>query len=298
MPLDLARSLIKPGPVIDNLRQQRRAAAMLRLRAAAQDDATYNDAASNAYETGDGDWRIEQSEDGFYIYDANDVEQFSVRDGAAWAGGGAVKLDENGIAIITQSDGSEPDSQIIKYTLSDGTILSRLVATYAETAGLSSTNQLHLRAKELTEGIDTARVRITAIDDSGTTQAEVYVESADNDGTVAITADHITMTGLLSLPSSGNLTISGGAITITGSRHKVDTEGGAATDDLDTINGGSDKGLLILSTVNNSRDVTLKDGTGNLQLAGDCTLFNARDRIILEFDSVLAVWCEITRSIN
>jgi hypothetical protein len=108
----------------------------------------------------------------------------------------------------------------------------------------------------------------------------------------AITADKLTV------PNAGTLTIASGAITVTGSRHAVDTEAAAASDDLDTINGGSDRLVLVLNTVSNSRDVTLKDGTGNLRLAGDCTLGTSNDRIVLEYVSSTATWVEVSRSIN
>ena len=103
---------------------------------------------------------------------------------------------------------------------------------------------------------------------------------------------------LLLTPQSGALTIASGVITATDSVHRVDTEGFAATDDLDTINGGSDGYVLILRTAVNGRDVTLKDGTGNLYLAGDFTLSHTEDTITLRFDALLNGWVEVSRSDN
>lgn len=91
-------------------------------------------------------------------------------------------------------------------------------------------------------------------------------------------------------------TISGGAITAGNGFVAVDTEGGAATDDLDTINGGQSGDEIILRTASSARDVVLKDGTGNLALAGDFTLSTVRDTIRLIYTG--SQWLELSRSSN
>ena len=63
-----------------------------------------------------------------------------------------------------------------------------------------------------------------------------------------------------------------GAITRTQVNHKIDTEAEAATDDLDTIDGGVDGEIIRVMCVSESRVPTLKDGTGNLDLGGDIAL--------------------------
>jgi hypothetical protein len=102
--------------------------------------------------------------------------------------------------------------------------------------------------------------------------------------------------GFLSLDTPTELTIASGAVTVTRSFHDIDTEGDAATDDLDTINGGSAGDILTLKTVTGSRDVTVKDATGNLRLAGDFTLTSPNDTITLIKYST--VWIETSRSDN
>jgi len=102
--------------------------------------------------------------------------------------------------------------------------------------------------------------------------------------------------GVTSLGSFTNLDISSGAITITSSTHKVDTEGGAATDDLDTINGGTDGSILVIQSNNNDRDVSAKDGTGNLQLAGNYELNHSSRKLTLIKSG--SVWYELSRSSN
>lgn len=96
----------------------------------------------------------------------------------------------------------------------------------------------------------------------------------------------------------GTKTIAAGAIDVGEfSSYAVDTEGAAATDDLETITGASFAGQrLVLRAANSGRDVVVKDTVGNLRTAGDFTLTHAHDRIELEWDG--ATWVEITRSDN
>ena len=102
--------------------------------------------------------------------------------------------------------------------------------------------------------------------------------------------------GAFSTPTAGELTISAGAVTVTGGYHTIDTESDAATDDLDTISGGNDGQFLVIQAANAARTVVAKDGTGNLQLAGDFSLDNTQDTLTLIFSSALSAWCEISRS--
>lgn len=93
-----------------------------------------------------------------------------------------------------------------------------------------------------------------------------------------------------------SLTVDSGQITPLADWHWVDTEGGAATDDLVTINGGYEGRRLILFATSSARDVVLKSGAGNLRLAGDFTLTHADDSIELIFRN--NAWVEIGRSDN
>lgn len=103
----------------------------------------------------------------------------------------------------------------------------------------------------------------------------------------------------LSVGSSSELTISSGAITVTGSYHSVDTESDAATDDLETVNGGSDGAILILRAANDARTVVCKDfvaAPDNLLMAGDFSLTSVHDSIIFFHDT--GFWIELSRSDN
>lgn len=69
---------------------------------------------------------------------------------------------------------------------------------------------------------------------------------------------------LLNFEDATELTISSGAVTATQSYHTVDTEGDAASDNLDTISGGSEGDVLIIRAANTARTVVLTDGVGNI----------------------------------
>src|SRR5262245_59128466 len=102
----------------------------------------------------------------------------------------------------------------------------------------------------------------------------------------------------LTLGASTELTIAAGVVTATAGYFSVDTEANAAADDLDTITAGSgaiEGSIVILRAENVARIVTVKDGTGNLLLRGDCPL-SATDRTLtLLYDGTN--WRELARSV-
>lgn len=100
----------------------------------------------------------------------------------------------------------------------------------------------------------------------------------------------------LSFGTETELTIASGEVTVTGSRHRIDTEADAATDDLVTISGGTDGMIVTLRAENDARDVVVKNGA-NIRLNGaaDFTLDRVYDRLTLMYDSALSAWVEIGR---
>jgi hypothetical protein len=108
-------------------------------------------------------------------------------------------------------------------------------------------------------------------------------------------AEHMHRT--LRMGSSSELTIAGGVITRTQSNHRIDTEGDAASDDLDAINGGESGDLLFLRAENGARTVVVKDATDNLYLEGDMSLDSIYDYILL-LNVGGSSWYEISRSNN
>lgn len=117
------------------------------------------------------------------------------------------------------------------------------------------------------------------------------------DGDVMARADNNftgnnNFTGKMRFPDDGELTIATGAITVTGVKHTIDTEADAASDDLDTINGGSDGQVLFIRANNDARTVVLKHNTGNIYCTGlaDITLDNYSDTIALDYSGALSKW--------
>ncbi|MPZ57626.1 MAG: hypothetical protein GEU91_14225 [Rhizobiales bacterium] len=88
--------------------------------------------------------------------------------------------------------------------------------------------------------------------------------------------------------------IASGAVTVTKGYAVVSCETGSA-DDLATINGAFDGALLALSGTA-GETITVKDGTGNLKLAGDCVLDNFDDTLTLIKRGT--DWLELSRSNN
>ncbi|MCB0126720.1 MAG: hypothetical protein KDE58_30890 [Caldilineaceae bacterium] len=91
-------------------------------------------------------------------------------------------------------------------------------------------------------------------------------------------------------------TISGGSVPFSASLITLDTEGGAGTDDLTTVTGGSFGDILCLRITSASRTVTIKDGTGNFQLPSDRLLDFAHDTWLGVFNGVW--WCELNYANN
>ncbi|MQB01654.1 MAG: hypothetical protein GEU78_15420 [Actinobacteria bacterium] len=156
----------------------------------------------------------------------------------------------------------------------------------------------------------------TPVDDNGIQNAitivrhdgarkEMYggvVQVMSTDGNVRLEKDltngRYKLNAAVVVGPATTITIAAGVVTVTGSYHTVDTEGSAASDDLDTINGGVTGQLLVLNAINSARTVVMKNGTGNISLAGsDFVMDHRNDRIMLQFDAAGAgAWVELSRS--
>ena len=108
--------------------------------------------------------------------------------------------------------------------------------------------------------------------------------------------DTVSIDGFFGFAGRSELTVATGVVTATRSYHLIDTQDDDATDDLVTINGGVLGDRLVLQSIDSGRDTTLKDGSGNLRLAGDFVLDNIEDRIELIHDG--SNWHELSRSSN
>jgi hypothetical protein len=107
-------------------------------------------------------------------------------------------------------------------------------------------------------------------------------------------SSYFGIAGLLTLTAQTYKTISSGAFTIAApGLYPVETEGAAATDDLDTISGGTTGDIICLMAYNTAHTVILKHGTGNLALQGarDGVLANNRQMMVLRWDGTW--WSEL-----
>lgn len=99
----------------------------------------------------------------------------------------------------------------------------------------------------------------------GDTDANLFFVDASTDrvgiGTNApaqlLDVDGTAIIQTLMTDASTELTIASGAITVTQTFHRVDTEADAASDNLDTINGGADGQFLVIRAENTAREVVV-----------------------------------------
>lgn len=105
-------------------------------------------------------------------------------------------------------------------------------------------------------------------------------------------AHSINDAGMLEFDDCTELTISSGAVTVTQNYHKLDTQGDAGADDLDTINGGSAGMWVVFRDVNDSRDVTLKHNTGNIYCSSgaDITISDTTEFVFGIYDDGMSKW--------
>lgn len=93
-------------------------------------------------------------------------------------------------------------------------------------------------------------------------------------------------------------TVAAGAFTAIYSQYDIDTEGAAATDDLDTITLGTGLGegsLLVLAPANVAHVVTVRDSVGNIKLAGgNFPLDSVKKTLTLYYDG--GSWVELARA--
>jgi len=257
------------------------------------------------------------------------VLQFGLNalNGKAYAGAGAVVLDVDGIAITIDSLSDVTNQNAIKF-LKTGVEWSRIVGYKSGGANL-----LTFKANAITGTPSGVNINATAPStflasvglnaQSGTTVAGIGL-SADSNGTSVITINptfdgnvNMDVNGTSGTPitthNSGTnvftlrrhfvmeqalATISSDSVAITNPFMIIDTEAAAATDNLATITGAQQEGqYLVLRSTNNGRDITVKDGTGNIQLSGgDRLLSNVKDKLVLIWDGT--DWCELSFADN
>jgi len=237
---------------------------------------------------------------------------------------GAIRMD--GVGIQLQTTGDATDLSIAIYFLNPLSSDPTTVYPRAELAGsggqVFSQDQSLVRFRGYgasdryvglnSQGVNSGGSNIDRLDmilesKFGTSVAQVVAKSRTASGYSSVTNDaNLTeIYGFLNLGnfSPSTVTIATGAITPDSSFCFVDTEAAAATDNLDTINAPTSISaesctVLILRAVSSARTVVVKDGTGNINCAGDMTLDNTQDTITLIWTGAGQGWLEIARSNN
>ena len=209
-----------------------------------------------------------------------------------------------GASILVQTEGTIGSDRIpTKITFQTGTDASPTVLT----------SVLSLGSDKIATFAGVITVTDTTDASSSTTGAGVFAGglSAEkkghfgtgittDSGGVTITAGDLTLTaGILNLGAVAILTLdTNGEVTLTQTTHRIDTFESAVTDDLNTINGGTSGDIIIVQSVNNGRDIVIKNGTGNIDTAsaGDFTCTTNTDRWVGQFNGTN--WIELSRSDN
>lgn len=101
--------------------------------------------------------------------------------------------------------------------------------------------------------------------------------------------------GNIKYAAETGLTISSGAVTASQNMHTIETESGAASDDLATINGGAAGDELYIRAVNGDHTVVVKHGTGNINnySGADISLTEAYMVLHYIYNATLSLWLQV-----
>jgi hypothetical protein len=94
------------------------------------------------------------------------------------------------------------------------------------------------------------------------------------------------------LTDDSQVTISGGVVTVTRNLHRVETESAAATDNLDTIEGHTSGGVLVISCYNAGHEIVIRNAVDNIRCVGgqNINLNAAGDFALLIYSDSAATW--------
>lgn len=210
----------------------------------------------------------------------------------------------NEYLIINASAGATnlPDGDYGDITVSGSGSVFTIKSDVVDTSNLGG--DITAAGKALLDDADAAAQRTTlglgtvSTQNTGTSGANIPLLNATNTWSGVQSG---VFSGRIRLPQSPATTIASGVATIANSSYgfyPIETEGLASTDDLNTItdSGAVTGDIIIIRSNASGRDVTAKDGTGNLVLAGDFILSNTEDTLTLRYSG--SAWVEISRSDN
>ena len=199
-------------------------------------------------------------------------------------------LNKSCVAII------QDNSELWVEVVVDGTSMGRTkigavpyVATIPDTLKVSgdASFTIHSNTDKATPGS-----KMLALKTGEKIPKEVF--TVNNEGSVSLKGSlstppgsgGIALGGILKLANGGNITktISGGAITVTGSFQRVATEKSAPADDLVTIGGvgsGNTGAILFLVSGAAGQTITLKHNKGNIYLVGGADITLTHHEVVL-----------------
>jgi hypothetical protein len=273
--------------------------------------------------------KVKQLTDVLSLYTVNGLDDAFDGTGNQTFGGGTMRLDKYGIQIVASTTKgalyfvpafqADPSASAAQAKL-QGNSFNNSIGLFSRNSGQTLSSLAYTtpggfqaQANDLNALTQTAiLVSVGRIDMSSVTDAvsSLQIPTSTTDPASPLDGDEWFRTDIYRYRARANgitrnftldgtgttLTIATGAVTTTTSFHAIDTEAAAATDDLDTINGGQTGQVLYIHAANGARDVVAKDGTGNLKLAGDFTMNNTEDTLTLIFDGTN--WLELCRSDN
>lgn len=125
---------------------------------------------------------------------------------------------------------------------------------------------------------------------------------SEKTATSGVTIDGLVIKDFgITFTDAGVLTISSGAVNAWAGYHTIDTEGAAASDDLNSINGPTVAGrMLRIQAENDARTVVVKHNVGNIYnpSGGDITLDTAYGIVDLIYSAALSRWIVINTPVS
>jgi hypothetical protein len=146
-------------------------------------------------------------------------------------------------------------------------------------------------------GVQYTRINLGQVVTAGYSPWTRLVDDNSTNNTNTFLINHEPRVELHSIASGAVSLVTGGVRIL-----RIDTEGAAATDDLDNILGVlPDNQYVYLQSSADGRDITVRDAGvsgGNIQLAGGSpmTLAKRGDSLGLMWKEGVGAWCEISRS--
>ena len=133
------------------------------------------------------------------------------------------------------------------------------------------------------------------VDSSGIDAADVLTPIGDLKDAIEETLEGGHNFEKIGLAAPVQVTISSGVITISQHRHKIETEGSASTDILETITGTHP--FVVLSLNSSGQAITIKHNTGNIFFENqrDFVLTNQSYAVVLWWNAVSSKWVGVNQ---